>query len=291
MIKKTTYKLILILLVITILILAGIKAFHHNDYNPNLKIPILAYHHIANDLKDEGTTVTPQKFYEDMLYLKDIGYETISFKNLVDYKNGDAKIPTKPIIITFDDGYESNYTYAYPILKKLNLKATISIIGWSVGQNKYPETGKPIIPHFTWAQAKEMYDSGLVDIQYHSYDLHNDGDGTEIRKGGVIKKGENIDDYKQVLANDFNKLKNLIKLNIGNEVFVYTYPYGVFDSTSESIIKEMGCKVSLSTQNGVNKISDGLFAMKRINVSNKVSSSELFNEIQKMLDQQNVPQT
>lgn len=285
MINKTTYKLILILLVSITLVLAGIKAYYHIDYNPDLMIPILTYHHIDNDLKYEDTTVTPQKFNDDMVYLKSSGYETISFKNLTDYRDGTVKIPKKPIIITFDDGYESNYTYAYPILKKLNLKATISIIGWSVGLDKYPIANKPIIPHFSWNQAKEMYDSGLVDIQCHSYDLHSDGDGIETRKGVLIKKGESYDAYKQVLTNDFNKLRDLIRLNTGNEVFVYTYPYGYFDNTTEDIIKEMGCKVSLTTKNGVNKISDGFFAMKRINVLNSISSVELFNEIQKMLDQ------
>ncbi len=88
----------------------------------------------GKNIVNTETILTPDQFKKQLLYLEAMGYSTIHFKDYIEFKENGKKLPDNPIIITFDDGYYSNYEYAYPILKELNMKATIFAIGWSVGR-------------------------------------------------------------------------------------------------------------------------------------------------------------
>ena len=97
------------------------------------EVPILLYHHITEE-PGEGGAVSVETFNEQMTALVEAGYTAVTFADLDAFVSGDGALPDKPILITFDDGYESNYTHAYPILKEHGLKATIFVIGVSVGK-------------------------------------------------------------------------------------------------------------------------------------------------------------
>lgn len=230
----------------------------------NINVPILMFHHLSLDSsKWNYITMSPDRFEEKMHKLKQSGFNTISFKDYIDYINGKMVLPKNPIIITFDDGYYSNYEYAFPILKKLNMKATISVVGWSMGRELGKDNISSINKHFTWEQAKEMYDSGLIDIQSHSYDLH---DYNRDSMGVNRKAYESQEQYEKRFKDDTYKMMNLIKTHIGNEPLVYTYPYGIYNETTEKVLKELGYKVTLTTIDGVSEVFDDLFLLKRINV-------------------------
>ena len=165
-----------------------------------MSIPILMYHH-ANELKDRFT-IPPDDFDHQMEYLARKGYKTLFLNELVSsLKQGKER---KKIAITFDDGYLDNWVYAYPILKKYNLKATVFVITSRIKEKsssyrsnledvwsgKIRKEGLPKISnhyqsnlkcvrnyedsddHITWEEAKEMLQSGLIDIQSHSH-LHS----------------------------------------------------------------------------------------------------------------------
>lgn len=247
------------------------------------ELPVLMYHNISiNKTKLNDGTVSPDKFREDMLYLKALGYTTILPKELVAYKEGKSNLPDNPVLITFDDGYKSNYDYAFPILKELNMKAVISIIGWSVGRDTFPDNKTPIIPHFNWEEAKEMYMSGLIDIQAHSYNLHNpaiDGYG----QGVLPRKKESKEDYAKRFRADTLKLKKFIEKYVGNEVLMYTYPYGKYTELTNKIIEEEGFKISLSINPGISNITDDLFLLNRINMPSESS----VDSMRRILKEQN----
>lgn len=251
-----------------------------NEDVTSVKVPIVSYHNIDTN-KDNlnEITIPPEKFKEDMLKIKEAGYNTIFFKDLLNYVNGISTLPEKPIIIIFDDGYLSNYEYAYPILKELEMKATISIIGWSVGRSKYIHIDKNINPHFTWEQAKEMYDSGYVDIQSHSYDMHGDNEEEyPYRKGVLQTRDESFTEYINFFKEDCIKQKQLIESNIGNEVFVFTYPYGYYNELTEKLLRDLGYKITVTVDNGTNQISKdkkSLFKLKRINAVLSITSEDL----------------
>lgn len=241
------------------------------------KIPVLMYHHISTEDPKGNTSVTsPDKFRSEMELLKKQGYTTIFFKDYINYKEKGVKLPDKAIIITFDDGYYSNYEYAYPILKELGMKATISIVGWSVGREYMPDNKTKIIKHFTWEQAREMYNSGVIDIQHHTYDLHSNVNGV---KGVSQKPGESQTAYEKRFKEDTLKMKNLIESKVGNKVYVYCYPYGINNATTEKILKDMGFTVTLSVDKGVSDFSTGLTKVKRFNMSPLIASEKIFAEI------------
>lgn len=165
-----------------------------------MSIPALMYHHV-NTLKD-SFTISPDDFQAQMEYLARKNYQTLFLDELIDsLKEGKDK---RRVAITFDDGYLDNWVYAYPLLKKYNLKATIFVITSrikdkpnfyrpnleDVWSGKIKEEALPRISnhyqsnlrcvrntegpdnHITWEEAREMSQSGLIDIQPHSH-LHS----------------------------------------------------------------------------------------------------------------------
>ena len=131
----------------------------------NAAVPVLLYHHIAEDTSefDPMLAITPEAFREHIVRLLDDGYTPISYADYEAFLT-DGNLPDKPIIITLDDGYLSNYVYAYAVAKELNVKMTIFIVAETVGEEVSEN-----LPHFTWEQAREMDESGLITIGSHTY--------------------------------------------------------------------------------------------------------------------------
>lgn len=248
------------------------------------KIPVLMYHHISENEQDwSNATISPEKFKEDMLYIKTLGFETILSEDLVNFKEKGTPLPTKPIMITFDDGYRSNYTYAFPILKELNMKATINVIVSTVGRDTSLE-GTPITPHFSWVEAKEMMDSDLIDIGHHTYDLHLPGNG-KYGKGVAMLKDESMESYIARLKTDLLLGEREIVEHLGKKPIVFAYPYGVFTEASEDVLKELGYNVTLTVQNGASTIGENFYLLKRINMPQSKESPVLMKTLLNALNQ------
>ena len=127
---KTKKTKIIIILVIVLITLSSILIKSNLIYtlSGGRIINVLMYHHF-DDTTNLGAVVAKDEFKKQIKYLKDNGYNTITVQELIDYKNGKIDLPEKPVLITSDDGYLSNYEFMYPILKENNMKATIFVIG------------------------------------------------------------------------------------------------------------------------------------------------------------------
>ena len=125
----------------------------------NVNVPVLMYHAVSDDLWGYWDLfVSPQTIEEELLYLQENGFETIWFEDLSHIEDYE-----KPVILTFDDGYDDNYTELFPLLQKYNAKATIFVIPKAIGT-----------PHKMIAeQIYELSRSGLVSIQSHTYSHGN----------------------------------------------------------------------------------------------------------------------
>ncbi|MFD0587103.1 polysaccharide deacetylase family protein [Paenibacillus sp. GCM10027627] len=248
-------------------------------------IPILVYHHIDDDPYEPNSLITPpSKFKADMEAVKAAGFNAILVRDLIDYVDGKKELPPNPVAITFDDGYYSNYEYAYPVLKELGMNATISIIGWSVGLEEHRIPGKQFYPHFTWAEAREMQNSGVIDIQNHSFDMHESNpDDPSVRSGVLRKEKESDGQYSRQFQADIGKMEDMIESRLGNTVDVFTYPFGFYSHLSEQMLKDMGYRITLSTTSGISTIvkgdQDSLFALKRINGGPEVASDVLVQKL------------
>ncbi|MBQ9737487.1 MAG: polysaccharide deacetylase family protein [Clostridia bacterium] len=241
-----------------------------------IEVPILMYHSILRSTNTHGNYIISESAFEsDLKFLKDNGYTTIFIGDLIDYVEGGKELPQKPVILTFDDGYYNNYLYAFPLLKKYNSKAVLSIIGYYT--DLYTETPdeNPSYSHVTWGNVKDMLSSGLVELQNHSYNLHTTDKG---RNGSKKKRGESDTEYRALLTSDLGKLQNSFKTNVNYTPTTYTYPFGSVSNASFDIIKEMGFKASLSCESGMNYITrdpECLYMMKRYLRTPKKSAETL----------------
>jgi len=245
-----------------------------NKNQKEYALPILMYHNIHS--KNTGKyTLSPKALEEDIIYLKEQGYTTIVVQDLINYKEKGAPLPAKPIMLTFDDGCTNNYTNVLPLLRKYNVKCVLSTVGaWTDSNYKngvLDETGS----HLNYAQMKEMYLSGLVELQNHTYDLHKHQNG---RTGLKRKKGESFEEYKKLLSADLTKWKDKTKQNIGAEFTAVTFPFGAYCESSVEIIKELGYKMVLGCWEKVNHINQDSdnFILHRYNRPAGISTKSFF---------------
>ncbi len=132
------------------------KAF---DIPEDINVPVLMYHAVSDNMWGINELfVSPSDMEEQLAYLVDNGYDPIWFQDLAHAEDYD-----KPVILTFDDGYDDNYTELFPLLQKYGVKATVFVIGNAMGKSH----------KMTEEQVKELADSGLVTIQSHGYTHHD----------------------------------------------------------------------------------------------------------------------
>jgi peptidoglycan/xylan/chitin deacetylase (PgdA/CDA1 family) len=251
---------------ITVIIIAMfmvVTPFTFAEDTEELYIPVLMYHHFANEGAEElkSLTVAPEQFEEQIQYLMEKGYTTISFTELYAYLKGEGTLPEKPLMITMDDGYSSNYEYAFPILQKYNANATIFISTNYVGMN-IPYH----LPHFTWEEAKEMEDSGYIDIQSHG---HNHLKMDKINGDQVT---EEVQDSLQ-----------LIKDNLGErKIQVFAYPYFRHKRATQKILEEMGVDMQVTKVGGLVTKNTPLNDIRRITVKDTMSGEDIEKAIEKI---------
>lgn len=267
----------LLLGLLFIFVLAGC-----NKTNDDHPVTVLMYHHFdENEDNISSVTMPPERFKEQLTALKDTGYTSIRERDLYDYYYNDKELPENPVLITIDDGYFSNYEYAYPILEELEFYATIYVVTSSRG--KTPGSS----PHFTWEEGREMVESGWIDIQSHTADAHYYIDGK--RKEGPFlttkqwdgEKEETDEEYKARIREDLKESKEIIEEHIGNEVYAITYPYGGFNDDVTEVAKELGFELMYTVRKNLNGRDTSPHELNRINASGTFSGEELLEEIAK----------
>lgn len=222
-------------------------------------VPVLLYHNMLTDYDENNSivTITPERFEEHINSLLRDGYTPITFDDYLSAVKGTSSLPEKPVIITFDDGYETNYTYMYPIALKLNIPVTIFVVAKTVGETP----GE--YPHFTWEQAKIMQDSGLISIQSHTY-------SHEAVTGKTTFMAEREMRYS----------KYLIEKNLGTKCNVLSFPYGYHTAQHIFMAKRAGYDLSVQVGNfGRNTLNDSDKALIRITVYGSWSGYDLLDRI------------
>lgn len=212
----------------------------------SVQVPVLMYHDVS--YLGYGYSKTPEVFKAQMQELKDAGFHTVFFSQLVDYVENGTPLPSKPIVITLDDGYRTNFQYVYPILQELDMKVEISLIG---GAMQYARWG------LKWDEVQEMADSGLVCFQAHTHEMHSDLSDSGGRLGVLKSPNESWQAYVEALGADTVKILDTIETRIGVRPIVYTYPRGKWNTMAEAVSASLGCKVSLTTKDGVAVVRQG----------------------------------
>lgn len=245
------------------------------------KIPIIMYHS-TNGRNAGKYAVTPSLLEKDFIYIKEKGYTPIFIKDLINFQERNKPLPEKPIIITFDDGYYNNYVNAFPLFKKHKIKCVMSVVGKLIDDNYKDGKLCPTGSHVTYEQIEEMHQSGFVEIQCHSYNMHN----SKNRLGMSKKRKETIDEYKKALTEDTMRLQENLKQKLNITCTAVCYPFGAFSRESENILRQLGFKAALTCNEGINQITQNsnLFYLKRYNRPSGKSTESFFKKIENKLN-------
>ena len=204
-------------------------------------LPTLMYHKIGDppagsELKK--LWVTAEKFREQLGYLRDNGYTPIFFSEWADAEKGVRPLPEKPVLITFDDGYRDNHDAAYPLLREFGMKGNVFLVYETIERHNAwhdPKT-EPWQPMLTWAQIKEMQDSGVFEFGSHTM---RHLCLTEIP----------LEDARWELSESKRRLED----KLGREVSAFAYPYGAgaYDAAIRRAALEAGYRFDFGIKQGI----------------------------------------
>ena len=256
-------------------------------------IPVLMYHHFAPDPGGKVTVLPTETFARQMRLLRAEGFHPISFADLVAYVRQGTPLPSDPVLITMDDGYLSNYTEAFPILRELQFPATIFAIGCSVGHTEfYKETDHPLTPHFGAEEMRVMRDSGLISVQSHTFDMHQveEFETAEIVRTDVLPlENERQEDYAAALREDV-RLQNELFERCGLPApTILAFPGGYHDTIADVVLLECGYQATLTieadrTNTVVRGLPQSLIDLGRMNVDASTTDEELLTYLRRTAD-------
>lgn len=217
-----------------------------------IKVPILVYHRLTPEdkfeLKNEGDfyTVSSKEFEKQMSFLYDNGYQTITLNDFLNYQQGKCDIASKSIIVTFDDGYISNYNITWLVLKEFDFKATFFVVVKNIGSKQF----------LNWEQIKELSSSGIA---FGSHGLSH----------RFLTK---LSDYE--LEEELKDSKGILEEQLGLPVDFLSLPGGFYNKRVKRIVKECGYKGVCTSFIGLNDLNTDLFSLKRIAIKNNTSIEE-----------------
>jgi peptidoglycan/xylan/chitin deacetylase (PgdA/CDA1 family) len=199
---------------------------------------IFCYHRLVDKIRYPGTEITPAAFEAEMKELKDKGITVISMQDLLAWKRGEKNIPPRCAVITFDDGWETQYSVAWPILKKFGYPFTMFIYTEGVRGGALGGGGA-----ITWEQLADMRDNG-VDIQAHSethQDLREGHSVTVIEPGGKrTRKKLTGADYDKWIQNEVVGCKEVLEQRLGIKVNCFAVPFGNYNEHVKELARNAG---------------------------------------------------
>jgi peptidoglycan/xylan/chitin deacetylase (PgdA/CDA1 family) len=206
-------------------------------------VPILMYHYIRDidDPTDQigiNLSVSPRIFESQLKYLSEQGYESITPVQL-----SSGELPDKPIMITFDDGYDDAYSQAFPILKKYNFTGVFYVITGKVGQPEYAN----------WDQLKEMQKAGMII-------------GSHTVSHPSLDKATKSQINKELVDS-----KTKLETELGTKVTDFCYPAGKYNTKVIEELQKIGYTDATTTHSGISNQDSSLFELPRIRVESNTN--------------------
>jgi peptidoglycan/xylan/chitin deacetylase (PgdA/CDA1 family) len=225
------------------------------------------YHSIDEKHKETKLSVSPRDFERQMAFLHSHEYEVVRLEDLVKAKEAGIPIAPQTVAITFDDGYENNYTCAFPVLKRYQFPATIFVATNNIGKPGF----------LNEQQITEMADSGIISIGSHTLNH-------------VYLPS--ITDEEQLRREIFESKQRLEELT-GQKEIVFSYPVGGFTPRIRQLVREAGYLGACATNPGKNCPNDDIYALKRVRISRTsenmlvfwIESSGYYTFIKEMRDE------
>jgi peptidoglycan/xylan/chitin deacetylase (PgdA/CDA1 family) len=219
-------------------------------------VPILMYHAVAADPNDatRALSVTPQAFAEQMAVIADQGLTPVNTADLAARWRSGRPLPERPVLITFDDGYEGVHRHALPVLAKHGFAATLFVsTGWIRGPY---DIGGALDTMLDWDQVRELAAAG-VEIGGHSHS-HPQLDQLPDK----------------ALRTELIHCKEIVTDQLGTVPASFAYPYGYSSRRVRQAVRETGYAQALAVGNGLARRSQGPYALRRVTVRRSTGIEE-----------------
>jgi biofilm PGA synthesis lipoprotein PgaB len=197
------------------------------------------------------------------------------------------------VLVTFDDGYQSFYDHAWPVLKAFRVPAVVNVVGaWleEKGQVSFDGRELPRREFMSWKALRELADSGLVEIGSHSFDLHRgiqgnpqgnlEPAGTTRRYDPAAGRYEDEASYRRRVQADLERSSALIRRHVGRPPRVIAWPYGRYNAVTHEVAQRLGMTVGLTLDDGADLPDTPLWALRRILVTGAMRLWDLEREIE-----------
>ena len=244
-------------------------------------VPVLMYHHVAP--RPGLVTVKPGTFAAHMESLARAGYTTLTADRFLAYLQGRTEVPRKSVLITFDDGYLDNYVHAYPVLKRLGLHAVVFVVtGWIGDGSSRPKVGGdedlPDLPShkdckraiaegraddvmLRWSEIELMEADGTIEFHSHTH--------SHVRWDELYDKpSERLD----ALRHDLAQSRDALRQRLGRESRHLCWPWGHYDTSYQTLARELGYDTQYSVERGLNCIGRDPLHIYRIDTKERPGS-------------------
>ena len=240
---------------------------------------VLAYHDIAEP--DQALmpdfAVTPAHFQDQIAWLRQHGRHFVSIDQVLAAQAGKAALPANPVLVSFDDGFRSVYTTAFPILQRYKVPAVLGLVGsWLAPESGQVHFGDDLVPRerfLSWEQLRILMASGLIEPASHTYDLHRgisgnpQGNSQPAVTTRLYNPGQGYESeaaYRRRLRDDLAKNSLFLAEKLGRRPRVVIWPYGRYNQTAAAVASELGMPVGLNLDDGTNGGPVPLTALRRI---------------------------
>jgi len=230
--------------------------------NTDNGIPVLMYHHMMYDKAlsvqaNNNMTIEFNAFKEQMRFLKENNWKTITMQQLDDWLAYKHDLPDKVVAITFDDGITSTVNLAYPLLKELNYQATSFVITGKIRQSADYWIAKA--NDYEYVGITEIQKTvDVYDYQHHSHDMHLYKHGSHF---GMFKT-ESYEAIKNDILSGNVQLGKAFKHDINRTKYL-AYPFGHYNQTTIDAVRDAGIRLAFTTKTGNVKLKDSPFELKR----------------------------
>ena len=215
-------------------------------------VPILMYHQVTPrpDPAFHKYAITPEAFREQMEWLKSAGYAALSLEALYENRVGQAPLPPRPIVITFDDGFQDCMDFAVPTLVDNHLTATFYVVAGLIDQTS------------RWLQGKYG-----VEFSMMSWGSIRDLEAAGLACGAHGMSHANLTTVDSATCREeLRQSRAVLEDGLGHEVLDLAYPYGGYDETVRAIAVESGYRTACSVRPGWSPPDDDLMALRRLHV-------------------------
>ncbi|MFI1033068.1 polysaccharide deacetylase family protein [Streptomyces sp. NPDC020951] len=220
------------------------------------RVPILMYHSVAAEPNDATRTlsVTPEAFAEQLAAIAERGLTPLTTADLAARWRADRPLPGRPVLITFDDGYEGVHRHALPALAGHGFPATLFVsTGWLRGAH---DTGGGLDTMLDWRQVRELADVG-VEIGGHSHSH---------------PQLDRLDDAR--LCAELTRCRDIVADELGALPLSFAYPYGYSSRRVRTAVREHGFAQALAVGNSLARRAQGPFALRRVTVRRTTDTAE-----------------